>query len=27
LSCTTTPLYDHEGHLVGALDVSSCRGG
>jgi transcriptional regulator of acetoin/glycerol metabolism len=25
LSCTTAPLYDHEGHLVGALDVSSCR--
>lgn len=25
LSCTAAPLYDHEGHLVGALDVSSCR--
>jgi len=25
LSCTTAPLYDHDGHLVGALDVSSCR--
>ena len=25
LSCTTAPLYDHEGHLVGALDVSSCK--
>lgn len=26
LSCTTAPLYDHEGRLAGALDVSSCRG-
>jgi transcriptional regulator of acetoin/glycerol metabolism len=25
LSCTTTPLYDHEGRLVAALDVSSCK--
>ena len=25
LSCTTAPLYDHEGRLVAALDVSSCR--
>jgi transcriptional regulator of acetoin/glycerol metabolism len=25
LSCTAAPLYDHEGTLVGALDVSSCR--
>lgn len=25
LSCTTAPLYDHDGHLVAALDVSSCR--
>jgi transcriptional regulator of acetoin/glycerol metabolism len=25
LSCTTAPVYDHEGNLVGALDVSSCR--
>jgi transcriptional regulator of acetoin/glycerol metabolism len=25
LSCTTAPVYDHEGHLVAALDVSSCR--
>ena len=25
LSCTTAPVYDHEGHLAGALDVSSCR--
>jgi transcriptional regulator of acetoin/glycerol metabolism len=25
LSCTTAPLYDHEGQLVAALDVSSCR--
>jgi transcriptional regulator of acetoin/glycerol metabolism len=25
LSCTAAPLYDHEGRLVGALDVSSCR--
>lgn len=25
LSCTTAPIYDHEGHLVAALDVSSCR--
>ncbi len=25
LSCTTAPVYDHEGRLVAALDVSSCR--
>jgi transcriptional regulator of acetoin/glycerol metabolism len=25
LSCTTAPIYDHEGHLVAALDISSCR--
>src|SRR6266496_6125114 len=25
LSCTTAPVYDHEGQLVAALDVSSCR--
>ena len=25
LSCVTTPIYDHEGNLVAALDVSSCR--
>lgn len=25
LSCVTTPVYDHEGNLVAALDVSSCR--
>lgn len=25
LSCTTAPIFDHEGHLVAALDVSSCR--
>jgi len=25
LSCTTAPIYDHEGHLAAALDVSSCR--
>jgi transcriptional regulator of acetoin/glycerol metabolism len=25
LSCTTAPVYDHEGHLAAALDVSSCR--
>ena len=25
LSCTTAPIYDHEGHLLAALDVSSCR--
>ncbi|TIU02804.1 MAG: sigma-54-dependent Fis family transcriptional regulator, partial [Mesorhizobium sp.] len=25
LSCTTAPIYDHEGNLVAALDVSSCR--
>lgn len=25
LSCTTAPLFDHEGRLAGALDVSSCR--
>src|SRR5450631_528554 len=25
LSCTTAPVYDHEGYLAAALDVSSCR--
>jgi transcriptional regulator of acetoin/glycerol metabolism len=25
LSCTAVPLYDHEGRLSAALDVSSCR--
>jgi len=25
LSCMTAPIYDHEGRLVAALDVSSCR--
>jgi transcriptional regulator of acetoin/glycerol metabolism len=25
LSCTTAPIFDHEGRLVAALDVSSCR--
>lgn len=25
LTCTTAPIYDHEGRLVAALDVSSCR--
>lgn len=25
LSCTTAPIFDHEGHLIAALDVSSCR--
>lgn len=25
LSCTTAPVFDHEGHLMAALDVSSCR--
>jgi transcriptional regulator of acetoin/glycerol metabolism len=25
LSCTTAPLYDHEGRLVAALDVLSCK--
>jgi len=25
LSCTTTPVFDHEGRLIAALDVSSCR--
>jgi transcriptional regulator of acetoin/glycerol metabolism len=25
LSCTTAPLYDHEGRLVAALDISSCK--
>ena len=25
LSCVTAPVYDHEGNLVAALDVSSCR--
>lgn len=25
LSCTAAPIYDHEGNLAGALDVSSCR--
>lgn len=25
LSCTNAPVYDHEGNLAAALDVSSCR--
>ncbi|TPK99073.1 sigma-54-dependent Fis family transcriptional regulator [Mesorhizobium sp. B2-4-14] len=25
LSCTTAPVYDHEGNLAAALDISSCR--
>lgn len=25
LSCSTAPIYDHEGKLAAALDVSSCR--
>ncbi|RUW61136.1 helix-turn-helix domain-containing protein [Mesorhizobium sp. M7A.F.Ca.US.008.03.1.1] len=25
LSCTTAPIFDHEGNLTAALDVSSCR--
>lgn len=25
LSCTTAPIYDHDGNLAAALDVSSCR--
>lgn len=25
LSCTTAPIFDHEGQLAAALDVSSCR--
>lgn len=25
LSCTTAPVFDHEGNLAAALDVSSCR--
>lgn len=25
MSCTTAPIFDHEGNLAGALDVSSCR--
>lgn len=25
LSCTDAPIYDHEGNLIAALDVSSCR--
>lgn len=25
LSCTTAPIFDHEGEIAGALDVSSCR--
>jgi transcriptional regulator of acetoin/glycerol metabolism len=25
LSCTTSPVYDHEGNLAACLDVSSCR--
>jgi transcriptional regulator of acetoin/glycerol metabolism len=25
LSCMTAPIYDHEGRLIAALDVSSCR--
>lgn len=25
MSCTTAPIYDHEGNIAAALDVSSCR--
>lgn len=25
LSCSTAPIYDHEGNIAAALDVSSCR--
>jgi transcriptional regulator of acetoin/glycerol metabolism len=25
MSCTAAPIYDHQGQLVAALDVSSCR--
>ncbi len=25
LSCTTAPIFDHEGNLAAAIDVSSCR--
>lgn len=25
LSCSAAPLWDHEGHLAGVIDVSSCR--
>lgn len=25
LSCTVAPIFDHQGRLAGALDVSSCR--
>lgn len=25
LSCTTVPVYDHEGKIAAALDISSCR--
>jgi transcriptional regulator of acetoin/glycerol metabolism len=25
LSCITAPIYDHEGNIVAAVDVSSCR--
>jgi len=25
LSCTTAPIYDHQGRLAAALDISSCR--
>ena len=25
LSCTTAPIFDHEGNIAAALDVSSCR--
>jgi len=25
LSCTAAPVYDHEGHVIAALDISSCR--
>lgn len=25
MSCTTAPIFDHEGRLAAALDVSSCR--
>lgn len=27
LSCTTAPIFDHEGNLAAALDVSSCHAG
>lgn len=25
LTCTTAPIYDHEGNVAAALDISSCR--